>query len=63
MAAGARAHNWVRRETFHSPSMRESRSRPDAGLVEFHHRAYNQHGDLVAECRRQAFMRKKPKDV
>lgn len=41
---------------------RESRSRPDAGIVEFHHRAYNQHGDLVAECRRQAFMRKKPKD-
>ncbi len=41
---------------------RESRSRPDAGIVEFHHRAYNQHGDLVAECRRQAFMRKKPTD-
>src|SRR5690606_10256114 len=41
---------------------RESRSQPDAGIVEFHHRAYNQHGDLVAECRRQAFMRKKPKD-
>ena len=44
-------------------SKRESKSRPDAGLVEFHHRAYNQHGDLVAECRRQAFMRKKPKDA
>lgn len=44
-------------------SKRESRSRPDAGLVEFHHRAYNQNGDLVAECRRQAFMRKKPKDM
>ncbi len=42
---------------------RESRSRPDAGLVEFHHRAYNQHGDLVAECRRQAFMRKQPRDT
>ena len=42
---------------------RESRSRPDAGIVEFHHRAYNQNGDLVAECRRQAFMRKKPKDA
>ena len=41
---------------------RESRSRPDAGIVEFHHRAYNQSGELVAECRRQAFMRKKPKD-
>lgn len=42
---------------------RESRSRADAGLVEFHHRAYNQHGDLVADCRRQAFMRKTPKDA
>jgi acyl dehydratase len=40
---------------------RESKSRPDAGLVEFMHRAYNQRGELVAECRRQAFMRRKPK--
>lgn len=38
---------------------RESRSRPDAGIVEFQHRAYNQEGVLVAECRRQAFMRKR----
>jgi acyl dehydratase len=38
---------------------RESRSRPDAGIVEFLHRAYNQDGTLVAECRRQAFMRKR----
>lgn len=40
---------------------RESRSRPDAGIVEFHHRAYNQRGELVAECRRQAFMRRQSK--
>jgi acyl dehydratase len=39
---------------------RESRSRPDAGIVELHHRAYKQDGTLVAECRRQAFMRKRP---
>lgn len=39
---------------------RESRSRPDAGIVEFLHRAYKQDGTLVAECRRQAFMRKRP---
>jgi acyl dehydratase len=39
---------------------RESRSRPDAGIVEFHHRAYKQDGTLVAECRRQAFMKKRP---
>lgn len=41
-------------------SLRESRSRPDAGIVEFLHRAYKQDGTLVAECRRQAFMRKRP---
>ncbi len=39
---------------------RESRSRADAGIVEFIHRAYNQRNELVAECRRQAFMRRKP---
>ena len=40
---------------------RESKSRPGAGIVEFHHRAYNQDNKLVAECRRQAFMRMRPK--
>ena len=39
---------------------RDSRSRPDAGIVDFEHQAFNQNGDLVASCRRQAFMRKKP---
>jgi acyl dehydratase len=39
---------------------RESKSRPDAGVVDFIHRAYKQDGTLVAECRRQAFMRKRP---
>lgn len=38
---------------------RESKSRPDAGIVEFLHRTYNQDDRLVAECRRQAFMRKR----
>jgi acyl dehydratase len=40
---------------------RESKSRPEAGIVEFHHRAFNQNGKLVAECRRQAFMRMRPR--
>lgn len=40
---------------------RESRSRPDAGIVEFLHKAYNQRNELVAECRRQGMMRKRPK--
>ena len=41
-------------------SRRESRSRPDAGVVELEHRAFNQKDELVAICRRQAFMRKRP---
>jgi acyl dehydratase len=41
-------------------STRASKSRPDAGIVEFLHRAYNQDGALVAECRRQVFIRRKP---
>ena len=40
---------------------RESTSRPGAGIVEFHHRAYNQDNKLVAECRRQVFMRMRPR--
>jgi acyl dehydratase len=39
---------------------RPSKSRPDAGIVEFIHRAYKQDGTLVAMTRRQAFMRKRP---
>ncbi|MCC4243372.1 MaoC family dehydratase [Stappia indica] len=38
---------------------RESKSRPDAGIVEFEHKAFNQNDILVASCRRQAFMKKK----
>ena len=38
---------------------RGSKSRPDAGIVEFLHRAYKQDGTLVCECRRQAFMLKR----
>ena len=41
-------------------SKRESKSRPDAGIVEFEHKAFKQDGTLVAQCRRQVFMRKKP---
>ena len=39
---------------------RESNSRPGAGIVELLHRAYNQDNKLVAECRRQAFIRMRP---
>ena len=41
-------------------SKRESTSRPGAGIIEFQHRAYNQNNKLVAECRRQVFMRMRP---
>ena len=43
-------------------SVRESKSRPDAGIVEFSHIAINQRGETVAQCVRQALMRKKPKN-
>ncbi len=39
---------------------RESRSRPDAGIVFFEHRAVNQRQELVARIRRAGLMRKKP---
>ena len=39
---------------------RESKSRPDAGLVECLHKAFKQDGKLVAECKRTAFMRRRP---
>ncbi len=53
-------HGDTIRVTTEIMTKRESKSRPDAGLVEFQHRAFNQRGKLVAECRRQAFMRKIP---
>jgi acyl dehydratase len=40
---------------------RESKSRPGTGIVEFDHRAYNQDDRLVAECRRHALMRMRPR--
>lgn len=41
-------------------SVRDSRSKPDRGIVEFQHRAFNQHGVLVAKCTRQAMILKRP---
>ncbi len=40
--------------------LRESKSRPDNGIVVFEHRAYNQHDVLVGVCKRTALMLKKP---
>jgi acyl dehydratase len=41
--------------------IRESRSRPDNGIVVFCHRAFNQQGVLVASCKRSALMLRKPR--
>jgi acyl dehydratase len=41
--------------------LRDSKSRPDAGIVTFLHRAYNQRGELVAHCKRSGLQRKKPR--
>ncbi|MGR6999394.1 MaoC family dehydratase [Yinghuangia aomiensis] len=39
---------------------RESKSRPNAGVVKFRHDAYNQHGDLVCSATRSAMMLRRP---
>jgi acyl dehydratase len=41
-------------------SRRESASRPNAGIVVFEHRGYNQSKTLVARIRRSALMLKRP---
>jgi acyl dehydratase len=41
---------------------RASASRPDAGIVTFEHRAYNQADRLVCAARRNALMRRRPDD-
>ena len=39
---------------------RASKSRPDAGIVVFEHRAHNQRDELVCRCRRTGLMHRKP---
>ena len=39
---------------------RASSSRPTQGVVTFEHRAFNQRGELVAQCRRSALMHRRP---
>lgn len=38
---------------------RESKSRPNAGIVTFEHRVFNQHGDMVCSIIRIALLQKK----
>lgn len=41
-------------------SLRASKSRPQAGIVELEHRGYNHRGEIVCVCRRSAFMKRQP---
>jgi acyl dehydratase len=38
---------------------RESKSRPNAGIVVFAHRGYNQRNEIVCSCKRSALMLRK----
>jgi len=40
---------------------RESKSRPDNGIVTFEHKAFNQRNEVVASCKRMALMYRLPK--
>jgi acyl dehydratase len=42
---------------------RASGSRPDAGIVAFEHRAFNQDGTLVCRARRNALMQRRPETL
>jgi len=40
--------------------VRESKSRPNAGIVTWEHRSFNQRNELVCKCSRSALLLKKP---
>jgi acyl dehydratase len=48
------------RSTSECTARRESRSRPNAGIVTWAHRSFNQRGELVCECTRSALLLKTP---
>ena len=41
-------------------AIRESKSRPNAGIVTWAHRSFNQRGEIVCECTRTALLLKTP---
>jgi acyl dehydratase len=41
-------------------AVRESKSRPEAGIVTWVHRSFNQRGELVCQCTRSALLRRSP---
>jgi acyl dehydratase len=42
-------------------ALRDSKSRPEQGIVTFEHRGYNQRDEVIASCRRVALMLREPK--
>ena len=48
------------RATSEVMELRESRSRPDAGIATFRHQLVNQRDEIVCQCLRSALLRKKP---
>jgi len=40
--------------------LKESRSRPEAGIVTFTHRLHNQRDEIVCQCLRMALLKKRP---
>ena len=48
------------RSTSECIAVRESRSRPNAGIVTWAHRSFNQRDELVCECTRTALLLKQP---
>ncbi len=53
-------HGDTLRATSKVISLRQSKSRPAAGIVEFEHQALNQNDEVVGRCRRTALMHKRP---
>jgi acyl dehydratase len=47
------------RATSEVVGLKESKSRPNAGIVTFLHRAINQRGEITCQCERSALLKKK----
>ena len=48
------------RSTSECTALRESKSRPNAGIVTWEHKSFNQKDELVCRCTRSALLLKKP---
>ena len=48
------------RATSEVSGLRESKSRPDAGIVTFTHQLINQRDQVVCQCERSALLKRRP---